>query len=148
MAEYKQAFQKSKRVVAYECQRCCNHWWGNSSNNTCHRCQKTTNQLPLQRMIGVGWFSCPCGRLFAGFSKGNVTSKCLKCHTEVFPSFIVPSDEAQNPNGKEKKTHYCNVCKGRDNCPIVEAAKDRVSRGSKVIKHTAQRHHAGGGRRA
>ena len=82
-------------------------------------------------MIGIGWFVCPCGRKFAGFSKGDVTSKCHGCQTELYPSFIVPGESAENKEGKPKKAHYCNACKGGSYCPIVEAAKKRAGRGGR-----------------
>jgi hypothetical protein len=130
LSEYEEAHRKSKNILQYKCKPCHNDWWGSRANRTCKRCGKDTDPLPLKQMIGIGWFACPCGRKFAGFSKGSVTSKCHGCMTEVLPSFIVPGESAENNDkDKPKKTHYCNVCKGTSPCPIVEAAKARSGRG-------------------
>lgn len=76
-------------------------------------------------MIGIGWFKCDCGRIFAGFCRGNVPSKCHTCHRDVMAAFVVEGDNAGKSEATERK-HQCNACFGRKHCPIVEEAK-RIS---------------------
>ena len=124
--DYKEAHEKSLHIFQFKCNCSRNTWWGSNANNKCKRCGKTVEKLELEQTIGIGWFDCSCGRQYAGFSRGNVTSKCHKCQAENYPSFIVPGDEAENKNKKDKKAHYCAICKGSYNCPIVaEAKKER-----------------------
>ena len=78
----------------------------------------------IQFFSKKGWFSCPCGRKYAGFSQGNITSKCHACQRENFPEFIVPGEKADKQEKDDKKTHYCNVCHGKGHCPIVQKVKD------------------------
>jgi hypothetical protein len=77
-------------------------------------------------MIGIGWFQCACGRRYAGFCQGNITSKCHGCLKENLALFIVPGDKAdKDEETKEKKAHYCAACQGSDHCPIVEKVKSQ-----------------------
>lgn len=114
------ARQKSLYIFQYK--HCSKSWWGAAGNNTCRRCKKTVNKLPLESMIGIGWFECPCGRTFAGFCRGNVKSPCNACMSHLLPSFIVPGDDAAG--SKKKAMHSCSVCRGCPPCPIVEAVKN------------------------
>jgi hypothetical protein len=131
LSEYEQACRKSKHIFQYKCKCCYNDWWGAKANKTCKQCRQDKKPLPLKDMIGVGWFSCKCGRKFAGFSKGDVTSKCHGCNTEVLPTCIVPGESAGKDDEERKHSHYCNACKGRAPCPIVEAAKTSSSKGGR-----------------
>ena len=129
---YEEAERKSHYIVQYKC--CGNTWWG-TSKNTCRRCKKSGKVVPFNAMIGIGWFTCVCGRKFAGFCRGgtcllyyiisltkqDVTSKCHGCNTECFADFIVPGEKA---SGKGGKSHYCAKCRGSLGCPIVNAAKN------------------------
>jgi hypothetical protein len=123
---FEEAQKKSHYIVQY---KCCGTWWGASKNNKCRDCGETVAPLPLWKMVGVGWFQCSCSRVYAGFIRGNVTSKCHSCNTENLPSFIVPGDDAARAEGKAKKAHYCAVCRGQGSCPIVASAKANGSRG-------------------
>ena len=73
-------------------------------------------------MIGIGWFQCRCRRTYAGFSRGDVTSKCHGCQVENLPSFILPGDKA-NKDEKSDKKHFCNACKGSNDCPVIAEFK-------------------------
>ncbi len=75
--------------------------------------------------MGIGWFNCSCGRIFCGFSRGDTSSMCHTCHEEVYPDVIVPGQAASSRDREDsdKKSHYCNVCRGNMNCPVVAAAK-------------------------
>ena len=110
---------KSRNLHQY---KCCRHvWWGGTTNNTCKDCKEEVEKLPLNKMIGIGWFECVCGRRYAGFSRGDVSSKCHGCEVENFAAFIIPGDKA-NKDEKTDKSHYCNACKGANDCPIVAQA--------------------------
>ena len=129
MDEFDEAESKSQYLFQYKCR--CNPkvWWGAAKNNTCRRCGKTVERLALEKMIGVGWFQCSCGRRFAGFCKGSITSKCHGCGNQNLPSFIVPGDDVSNTEKRvDRKTHHCAVCNGLGHCPIVEAAMSRGGR--------------------
>jgi len=124
--DFKAAREKSDHIVQYRC--CKKTWWGGSRNNTCFTCKRTVEPLPLQKMIGVAWFKCPCNRIYAGFCRGNVTSECHGCHKKNLPLFIVPGDDASNPENKKKSYHSCSVCSGCGNCPIVQRARKSAGR--------------------
>jgi hypothetical protein len=125
--EIGKAYVEAKRKARWIKQfKCCNperkkerRWWGPAQNSQCLRCRKTGTIVPFEEMIGVGWFHCPspCGRLFAGFCKGEVQSKCHKCNTRLTAQFIVPGTGA---GSKKEHTHHCEVCLGVAPCPIVE----------------------------
>ena len=73
---------------------------------------------------GIGWFKCKCGRKYAGFSRGDVMSKCHGCQTKNLPLFIVSGNEASKRE-HSNNSHHCELCKGNSgSCPIVHAAKD------------------------
>ena len=78
-------------------------------------------------MIGIGWFQCDCKRIFAGFCRGNVPSKCHGCNRDVDVAFIVEGNDAGDAERTEQR-HHCNACLGRGHCPVVEEAK-RISGG-------------------
>ena len=119
--KFLEAQRKSQGVFQYKCK--CNRkvWWGGAKNNTCRKCSAVVEKLPLEKMVGVGWFECAlCNRRFAGFAQGNVASPCHLCHAKLFPSFIVPGDNVQGE--KKKHDHCCAACGGSQHCPIVEKA--------------------------
>lgn len=122
MDSFKEVQRKSRFIHQYKCSDCHNTWWGASKNNICRDCSTATNPLPLSKMVGVGWFQCPCSRRYAGFIRGNVTAKCHSCNNENLPLFIVPGDDAGKQEDR-KHAHYCAVCRGIGTCPIVESAK-------------------------
>jgi hypothetical protein len=127
--EFDEAERKSQFIFQYKCSCNSKVWWGAAKNNACKRCDKIVDRLPLEKMIGVGWFECACGRKFAGFCKGSVNSKCHGCGSQLLPSFIVPGDDASKTDKKgDRKTHHCAVCNGQGRCPIVEAAMSRGGR--------------------
>ncbi len=117
--------QRSLHIHQYKCKCSSERWWGSEKNNKCKYCKKIVNYLDLKSTIGIGWFQCPCGRRYAGFSRGDVTSKCHKCNTENYPLFIVSGDKAEGDKPK-KETHFCAKCEGRDGCPIVKQALENV----------------------
>ena len=123
--EYVEAKERSNYICQYKCS-CRNKWWGTESNNQCKSCGKTVTKLPFGQMIGVGWFHCDCGRVFAGFIRGNVSSDCHGCKKKIFPEFIVPGDDAAGT--ERKSTHSCNMCNGNGSCPIVMSAKSGSGR--------------------
>lgn len=88
--EFLKAQNKSLFIHQYKCKCSKKYWWGSNSNNICKRCKKVNVYLDLKKMIGIGWFECKCGRKYAGFSRGDVSSKCHICQDENYPSFIVP----------------------------------------------------------
>ena len=121
-SEFSQQQEKSLYIHQYQCTCSKNRWWGSQKNNVCKRCNKKCEALELEKMIGIGWFSCQCGRKYAGFSQGNVTSKCHGCQKENFPLFIVPGEKA-NKYDRSMNHHYCERCKGGKDCPIVNKIK-------------------------
>ena len=123
MNNFEENREKSLHIVQFKC--CRNSWWGTLANNTCNKCKRVVQPLALAKMIGIGWFECSCGRRYAGFSRGDVTSKCHSCNVENLPLFIVPGEKAAKD--EPKNSHYCAVCEGSMNCPIVEEAQKRRS---------------------
>ena len=117
-SSYEEGKQKSNFIHQYTC--CGHKWWGADSNNTCKSCKKTVAKLSFAEMIGVAWFKCECGLIYAGFCHGNVRSKCHGCERKNFPEFIVPGDEAGS--SKREKTHHCEMCHGVGHCPLVASA--------------------------
>jgi hypothetical protein len=126
---FSESQRKSENIFQYKCSCNSKLWWGAKANNQCRRCKKEVTPLPLKQMIGIGWFECTsCKRRYAGFSKGDVSSKCHICNIENFPLFIVSGEKADNEDKKEdKKAHYCARCKGGDHCPIVDQVKNNSS---------------------
>lgn len=118
-SEFEDSKIKSSFIHQYKCKKCKNQWWGTSANNRCKRCKETVEKLPLSQMIGVGWFECSCGRRYAGFSRGDVTSMCHGCEKKNLPVFIVPGESA---NGTKTYSHHCSMCNGMGRCPIVASA--------------------------
>jgi hypothetical protein len=117
--------KQSLNIFQYLCSCKNKTWWG-IKDNACKPCNKKLNPLPLKEMTGIGWFQCACGRRYAGFCQGNVTSKCHGCHKENLAMFIVPGDKAdKDKKSKNKNTHYCAACQGSDHCPIVDKVKGR-----------------------
>ena len=109
---------KSMHIHQYKC-KCSNTWWGPSANNKCRQCGKATGKLPLNKMTGIGWFECACGRKYAGFCKGDIPSKCHGCQVQNLASFVLPGEKASKDDESAKKTHCCAVCEGSGHCPIV-----------------------------
>ena len=135
--EYQEAFEKSLHIFQFKCtnKRCSQKvWWGSMKNQMCRNCGRQANKLDLEQTIGIGWFKCQCGRKYAGFSRGDVTSKCHGCHMENYAEFIVPGDRANQDEKKPDKQHYSNICKGDNDCPIVEEAL-RVNINMSVFKY-------------
>ena len=116
---FEQNRHKANHIFQYKC--CSKTWWGSIKNNKCKKCNKEVVKLPLSKMIGIGWFKCQCGRKYAGFCRGDVTSKCHGCQQENLASFIVPGDEAHNKEKSNGNAHHCAMCHGVGNCPIVES---------------------------
>lgn len=114
---------KSLYLKQFECNKCKRRWWNGGQSSECNRCKVNGSKLPLEKTIGIGWFECKCGRRYAGFSQGDVTSKCHGCQTENLPQFIVPGDKADKDDNNTKKAHYCAACRGGHHCPIVEEAR-------------------------
>ena len=119
--KYFEASRKSRFIFQYRCKCKPGVWWGAAKNNTCKRCGKQVDRLPLADMMGVGWFKCHrCGRLFAGFCLGSIRSRCHNCHLEILPSFIVPGEDV---GSSEDNKHHCAACYGHPPCPIVEKVR-------------------------
>ncbi len=118
---FNESLAESLHLHQFKC--CSKRWWGNGNNSTCFRCHRNVSKLPFTQMIGIGWFECKCKRVYAGFSRGNVTSKCHVCSEENLPLFIVRGERADREDKDSDKQHYCNVCKGHEDCPIVEEVK-------------------------
>ena len=114
--DFKEQRVKSRNLHQYTC--CQKRWWGDATANICGICRRRVDRLPLNKMIGIVWFKCKCGRKYAGFSRGDVTSKCHGCHAENLPSFILPGDKA-NKNENSDKKHFCSACKGSNDCPVI-----------------------------
>ena len=122
-SNFQSSYRKSKSIFQYCCScRTGNYWWGSVKNKTCNRCKKEATKLPLQKMIGIGWFQCTCGRRYAGFCRGDVMSKCHGCQKKNLPRFIVPVEKDDKREGSDKK-HHCEQCKGDYDCPIVAMLK-------------------------
>ena len=119
---FEEKFNRSKYIHQFECD-CGNMWWGTNKNKKCRKCRKNVKRLPLEEMSGIGHFFCECGRKYAGFSFGDVTSKCHACKYENYPLFILPGDKAHKDKNKKRKHHFCAVCRGSNNCPVVEEIK-------------------------
>ena len=119
-SEFEESKIKSSFIHQYKCKKCKNTWWGKSINNSCKGCNEIVEKLPLTQMIGVAWFECPCGRRYAGFCRGDVTSKCHVCEKKNLPLFIVPGDKVE---GKKTYSHHCSMCNGSGHCPIVASAQ-------------------------
>ena len=114
---FKEQRNKSRNLHQYEC--CKKRWWGDYVGaNMCGTCNSMVKMLPLLKMVGIGWFKCKCGRKYAGFSRGDVTSKCHGCEVENLPSFILPGDSAKKLQSTDKR-HYCSACEGSYPCPII-----------------------------
>jgi hypothetical protein len=126
--EFNKAFKRSKYIFQFKCYYCRKKpWWGPIKNKICFTCGEVAEKLKLEARIGIGWFKCRCGRIYAGFSQGDVTSKCHGCQIENYPKFIVRGNKASK-NEKTNKHHYCDICKGnRNNCPIVNEVLERES---------------------
>jgi len=71
-------------------------------------------------MLGIGWFHCKCGRIFAGLCKGHTPSKCHGCGQNVIAEFISPGTNADA--GKHHQ-HHCGACGGHGHCPVVRGVK-------------------------
>ena len=126
--EFEESRRKSLHIHQYKCKCSIKRWWGSNANNKCKKCGQTVEHLELKKTIGIGWFECICGRRYAGFCQGDVTSKCHGCQKENYASFIVPGDKAdKEDDNPDKKNHYCAVCKGGEHCPIVEKVKAQRS---------------------
>ena len=89
-------------------------------------------------MIGIGWFECECGRTYRGFSRGDITSKCHNCQTENLPYFIGKGKRADK-GMKTDNSHYCNACKGKDDCPILNQFQQVSSDDEIDISNNKQR---------
>ena len=122
--DFEDKLQKSKYIHQFKC-KCGQMWWGPNTNNECRRCKIRVERLPFEKMYGIGYFLCACRRNYAGFSFGNITSKCHGCQTENKPLFILPGDKADKDDNKNKKQHYCSMCHGTNNCPVVERIKTK-----------------------
>ena len=108
-------------------------------NNSQH-CRKhrhaVVELVPFDEVIGVGWFRCSCGNLFAGelmrlfvnlaldqvgflkgWIRGDCTSPCYKCSDDVSPMFIVPGVPSEKE--KKEKGHNCSLCNGDHRCPLL-----------------------------
>ena len=120
---YREAKHKSKVTSQYKCIRCLDqYWWGDNGeyDDICGKCGDHGEKLNKSEMIGIGWFRCECGKIFAGFCKGCIASKCFKCDRDVLPAFVVEGDDAGQ---QTEKKHQCNACEGRGRCPVIEQAK-------------------------
>jgi hypothetical protein len=120
---FEKSRQKSFHIAQYTCKCTGRLWWNSKTNNICRNCNQPATRLTLRETIGIGWFQCACGRRYAGFCQGNVTSKCHGCQKENLALFIVPGDKADREDREKRNTHYCAVCKGEGGCPIVEKVK-------------------------
>lgn len=131
--DFERMLQKSKYLHQYRCSKCDRYWWGPDQKNTCFECNKVAQALTLDAMIGIGWFQCQCGRRYAGFSRGNVTSKCHGCQVENLPMFIQPGDKASEKDKSDKK-HFCSACNGSYGCPVVAEAKAKRHKPQTLVK--------------
>lgn len=122
---FAESLRKSRFIFQYHC--CGNYWWGTQKNNICNRCKKNKEKLPLEKMLGIGWFECNCRRKYAGFCRGDVPSKCLNCDEKNLASFIVPGDRADKDE-KTDKAHHCEKCNGSYDCPVVAQLRTHKSR--------------------
>ena len=96
--------------------------------------KEVLQKLPFNKMIGIGWFECECGRTYKGKARGDVTSKCHNCQAENLPSFILPGDSAKKEQPTDKR-HYCSECKGSANCPISSQILNSNKNVSKFSKY-------------
>jgi hypothetical protein len=127
---FKEARNISKVTSQYKCCRYDTHvWWGGNHemDSVCDQCGSYGEKLHKFEMIGIGWFQCDCKRIFAGFCRGNVPSKCHGCNRDVDAAFVVEGNNAGDAERTEQR-HECNACLGRGHCPVVEEAK-RISGG-------------------
>lgn len=123
---YTKAKRKSKWIKQFKCIDALHEerrWWGPATNSQCSVCHEIGTIVPLDEIIGIGWFCCssPCGRLFAGFCRGSVKSKCHKCNTALTAMFVVPGARAAGT--KKENAHHCEACHGESPCPIVELCR-------------------------
>lgn len=126
MCKFKEAEAKSQSTHLFECQDCCRVFWVDMSGDRdydtqCPDCNGDAFGYGGPS-IGIGWFKCECGRIFAGFCKSDVPSKCHGCQREVLAAFVTEGDRADKKDGAKKKQHHCNVCRGDGTCPVVEEA--------------------------
>ena len=113
---FRQQRNNSKHCFQYECISCYIYWCGGYTKNKCPLCGKLVNKLPPEKIIATGWFNCKCERIYAGASRGDITSKCYGCNAENLPAFIQPPLYNLRKTGN---TNYCSACRGYKNCPIV-----------------------------
>lgn len=134
--QYFENKRKCRYIRQYKCDCKTSTWWGTKKNNLCNKCNRRVEPLSFEETIGVGWFVCECGRLYAGICRGDVTSKCHFCKTENTAKFISPPSKM---GGSKKFKHKCKACSNAINnddeeifygsknnyvtkiCPIVQA---------------------------
>ena len=80
-SEFEKNKSKSRFIHQYKCRCSPKRWWGSATSNICNKCGKTVAYLDLKNTIGIGWFECSCGRIYAGFAQGDITSKCHGCQS-------------------------------------------------------------------
>ena len=123
---FKEARERSKHCLQSQCDSCSTLYWMDERDEdtvyTCPKCGCDGYGISPSDYVGIGWFKCDCKRIFAGFSKANVTSKCHGCYREILPLFVVKGDSAGDAE-RTKRTHKCNACVGPNECPVVNAAK-------------------------
>ena len=123
--EFDEKYEESLLSHQFKCE-CFNktkRWWAESSTSVCKRCGTRWNYLDLEDTIGIGWFGCKCGRRYAGFSRGDVTSKCHGCQRENYPVFIVKGEKAHKDDKRSSTAkHHCSMCNGNGHCPIIMSA--------------------------
>ena len=63
---FQEAQKKSQFIHQYKCKCSPKRWWGSNANNVCNKCNAKNKHLDLKNTIGIGWFKCLCGRVYAG----------------------------------------------------------------------------------
>lgn len=81
---FEEAREKARNVCRYRCDHCDNaqpFWAAKRVIPRCRDCDRVCRRVLFAQTVGIGWFQCRgCHRRFAGFIRGDLTSKCHECN--------------------------------------------------------------------
>ena len=99
-----------------------NTWLKRDTECECRECEEEATLIPAGEEIGalVFEFDCDCGNKYTVKCRWEDTAKCYGCGVQNSPTRFLPRNFIER---KTNKKHSCSRCKGRKNCPNLNAPR-------------------------
>lgn len=127
---------RKRKCRYFSCAQCKRQWRTKVSRvrpvSQCRKCNRKYWAIPYEQEPKIGKHKCSCGNTFTGWTSEGVMSPCYQCDRNILPEKLLTPRPIRR---KTDKTHNCNLCDGKGNCPNKQpVVVSRLYKGTEPTK--------------